>query len=300
MNTADELVYYKDELPNISLHAFFKDTLEILRSDNITNKTLSNYYGKCEDHFTYLNKMYDEKGITLLDGVKTNVYQSFKKEFTISSEPDAKSKLTRDVFDVLDLFFLKGTREALNSIKRLHRYWMRTRKGLMDKTIVVFINGYNQVGKDTFIDLLKKECTETIHNISTVDKVKEAALILGWNGEKDDNAREALHHIKTLSNKHFNHSRKYIEEFVKKHSNCIIFVHCREPEELAYFETSVPDLKEGAVCKTLLIKNGRIEPANNAADKNVQKFIYTNTVWNEGTLDELRDEAIKYLEAILK
>lgn len=295
----DGLTYYDDELMDTSFKTFLKDTIDILSSNNLTDGTLSEYFGKCEEHFTYLNKISEVTKVQLSKGTKAYVLHEITVHYPISSEADIKSKLIRDVYNVCDLLFVKGTRDALNFVKRMRRYWMRTRKGLMDKTIVIFINGYNQVGKDTFIDLLKKECMETVHNISTVDKVKEAALILGWNGEKDDNAREALHHIKTLSNKHFNHSRKYVEEFVKKHSNCIIFVHCREPEELSYFETSIPDLKEGAVCKTLLIKNGRIEPANNAADKNVQKFIYTNTIWNEGTLDEFKEEAIAYLKEIL-
>ena len=53
----------------------------------------------------------------------------------------------------------------------------------MEKRIII-INGSGGVGKDTFVEY----CSEftNVKNISSVDKVKEAAKILvGWNGEKD-------------------------------------------------------------------------------------------------------------------
>ena len=54
----------------------------------------------------------------------------------------------------------------------------------MDKKIVV-INGSGGVGKDTFVEF----CSEfaKVKNISSVDKVKEAAKVLvNWNGEADE------------------------------------------------------------------------------------------------------------------
>ena len=56
----------------------------------------------------------------------------------------------------------------------------------MDKQVII-INGTGGSGKDTFVEY----CSEfaKVTNISSVDKVKEAAKILvGWNGEKDENA----------------------------------------------------------------------------------------------------------------
>ena len=53
----------------------------------------------------------------------------------------------------------------------------------MEKRIVI-INGSGGVGKDTFVELCGKFVE--VKNISSVDKVKEAARILvNWNGEKD-------------------------------------------------------------------------------------------------------------------
>ena len=51
------------------------------------------------------------------------------------------------------------------------------------KKRVVIINGGGGSGKDTFVEFCAKHAK--VINISSVDKVKEAAKILvGWNGEK--------------------------------------------------------------------------------------------------------------------
>ena len=60
---------------------------------------------------------------------------------------------------------------------------------------IVVINGSVGVGKDTFVQF----CAEyaPIMNISSVDKVKEAAKVLaGWNGEKDEKSRKFLSDLK--------------------------------------------------------------------------------------------------------
>ena len=60
----------------------------------------------------------------------------------------------------------------------------------MDKKVII-INGTGGSGKDTFVEF----CSEfkNVMNISSVDKVKEAASILvGWNGEKDEKSMKLL------------------------------------------------------------------------------------------------------------
>ena len=60
----------------------------------------------------------------------------------------------------------------------------------MNKQVII-INGTGGSGKDTFV----RFCSEfaKVTNISSVDKVKEAAKILvGWNGEKHEKARKLL------------------------------------------------------------------------------------------------------------
>ena len=67
----------------------------------------------------------------------------------------------------------------------------------MSKKIVI-INGSGGVGKDAFVEF----CGEftCVKNISSVDKVKEAAKVLvNWDGTKDDKSRKLLVDLKRLS-----------------------------------------------------------------------------------------------------
>ena len=73
----------------------------------------------------------------------------------------------------------------------------------------------------------------------------------------------------------------------------IIFIHCREPEEIARF---VKDL--GA--KTLLIKRNTGEIYLNHADLKVENYQYDYTIENNGTLDEFKDKAIDCVYRIVK
>ena len=52
---------------------------------------------------------------------------------------------------------------------------------------IAIINGSAGVGKDTFVKYVKESYTlGTIVNVSTIDDVKRAARILGWDGIKDE------------------------------------------------------------------------------------------------------------------
>ena len=51
------------------------------------------------------------------------------------------------------------------------------------------INGHNQVGKDTFVNMISDiaiQHKKTVVSYSTVDYVKYIAGLFGWEGEKDD------------------------------------------------------------------------------------------------------------------
>lgn len=57
----------------------------------------------------------------------------------------------------------------------------------MLKTVI--INGTGGSGKDTFVELCKEYVEKMdnyyIYNRSSVDKIKEAAVIVGWDGSKN-------------------------------------------------------------------------------------------------------------------
>ena len=99
---------------------------------------------------------------------------------------------------------------------------------------IVVINGSGGVGKDTFVQF----CGEytSIMNISSVDKVKEAAKVLaGWNGEKDEKSRKFLSDLKELGIEYNDAPFKYISNMAEEFKNSdkqIMFVHIRECEEI--------------------------------------------------------------------
>ncbi len=161
----------------------------------------------------------------------------------------------------------------------------------MNKKIII-INGSGGVGKDTFVEF----CSEfaKVKNISSVDKVKEAAEILvGWNGEKDDKSRKLLVDLKQLSIDYNDYPMMYIkneaEDFVANPEQQMMFVHIREISE-------IKKVKEILKAKTLLITSSRVEKIlTNQSDANVDQYEYDNYIANDGSLDELREKAKQFV-----
>lgn len=170
----------------------------------------------------------------------------------------------------------------------------------MNKTIII-INGSGGVGKDTFVEY----CSEfaNVKNISTVDKVKEAANILvGWSGERDEKSRKLLSDLKKMSVDYNDSPTKYIEEqselFFQDENLNIMFVHIREIEEIKKAKELLQK-KASLKAKTLLITSKRVEKiTSNYSDANVDKYEYDYYVTNDGTLDELRGKAEKFVEEL--
>ncbi len=161
----------------------------------------------------------------------------------------------------------------------------------MNKKIIV-INGSGGVGKDTFVEF----CSEfaKVKNISSVDKVKEAAEILvGWNGEKDDKSRKLLVDLKQLSIAYNDYPMTYIkneaDDFLANPEQQIMFVHIREISE-------IKKVKEILKAKTLLITSSRVEKIlTNQSDANVDQYEYDIYMTNDGTLEELREKAKQFV-----
>lgn len=163
----------------------------------------------------------------------------------------------------------------------------------MEKSIVI-INGTGGAGKDTFVSF----CSEVtgVLNVSTVDKVKEAAKVLvGWNGEKDEVSRKLLVDLKQLSIVYNDAPTKYIcsmaEDFENSDNN-LMFVHIREARE-------IEKAKKLLNAKTLLITNPRVKLiTSNDSDGKVNEYNYDYYIVNDGTLDDLKDKASKFIEEL--
>jgi hypothetical protein len=145
----------------------------------------------------------------------------------------------------------------------------------------IIINGGPSVGKDKVVEFIRKYTVFNVFNVSTVDKVKEAAKILGWKGVKTPTSRSFLSNLKDLSTDFCDHPRIYIEQsIVSCPDNSIIFIHSREPEEIERFKNLFDTY-------TLLVRRPIGGEISNHADANVEKFKYDYIIENDGTLDDL-------------
>lgn len=158
----------------------------------------------------------------------------------------------------------------------------------MEKRIII-INGTGGSGKDTFVEFCSKY--GKVVNFSSVDKVKEIARMIGWNGQKEEKDRKFLSDLKKLTTEYndmaFNSIKEAIEKF-KTSDNEAIFIHIREPEEILraakYFNA-----------KTLLVKRLGVENIkSNYSDANVDNYDYDFIIENT-TLEELDKKAKKFI-----
>jgi len=154
---------------------------------------------------------------------------------------------------------------------------------------LIVINGSAESGKDTFIELFQGRYHAG--NFSTIDPIKSAMLVLGWNGIKDDHNRRMMVELKQLWIKYNSNACVDYVEKVCDDNWCkydIMFVHCREPEEITKIVNRI------ANTTTLLIKSNRGKPLDNGADNIVDGYNYDYIITNDGSLDELKNKAIEF------
>ena len=170
----------------------------------------------------------------------------------------------------------------------------------MNKTVIV-INGQGGCGKDTVCSIMAKYYK--VKNISTVDPIKDIARYAGWNGEKGDKARKMLADLKQVFIEYNDLPLNFIKSEAKKFEtdeNDIMFVHCREKEEI---EKIVKGLSIRTI--TLLIRRKdryfQQKVYGNSADDEVENynydFIYTG---NNETTAQLEKTFMEFFENTVK
>lgn len=178
---------------------------------------------------------------------------------------------------------------------------------------VFIINGSGGVGKDTFVEIAMCSDKCIIRNYSSVSKVKEIARLIGWDGSKSEKDRKFLSDLKLLTTEYndmpLNDLKKYVNGFMKKSIDpilnkvvkCkkpkIVFLHIREPEEIA---RAVVEFEEYNV-KTILVKRDSVEHIiSNMADENVYNYNYDIVINNDSDIKELRDKATNFISDFLE
>lgn len=168
---------------------------------------------------------------------------------------------------------------------------------------LIILNGFPGSGKDTFVQF----CAQfplpswSVYHLSTVTIVKKALHCLGWDGEsKTSEIRDLLSKLKAESTRLFDGPFKYIKaeiERIKTTGNRIIFVDCREPDQIDRFKKEFGDRYE---VFTMLIDRGVPEnlPQNNS-DLQVLEYQYDIIIHNTGTLDDLKRKAEVFMYNII-
>ncbi len=150
---------------------------------------------------------------------------------------------------------------------------------------IIIINGSGGCGKDQFIEFFKHKKI-IVYNISTIDKVKKIAKLMGWNGEKDETSRKFLSDLKSLWINFNSYIFDDIINFCDSKINSkqtFIFIHCREPEEIKKFKKYFKNK-----CITLLIKRPEFILYSNSSDRNVDKYEYDKILFNNKSLKHLK------------
>ena len=168
---------------------------------------------------------------------------------------------------------------------------------------VVVINGSGGVGKDTFVEKCQQIRPHKIYNISMIDAIKREAKSFGWHNEKSDEARRFLSDLKDAWERYNDGPYeliKYRIELIERTEltkyqtteNIIVFVHAREPDDI---ERLVKDYN----AFTLLIRRPSVERTHgNHADDCVEDWGYDMIYDNEGSLDDMEEEARMILNYI--
>ena len=161
------------------------------------------------------------------------------------------------------------------------------------KKQVFIINGSGGVGKDTFVTMVSESANYNVMNFSSIDKIKEIAKIIGWNGKKTEKDRKFLSDLKLLcsnyNNLPFNSMNKKVKDFINS-ENTMLFLHIREPEE-------IEKAKAAFGAKTILVKRDSIKQiTSNMADSNVFNYEYDIIIDNDGDLKNFRKKAKKFVD----
>ncbi|MBR6812699.1 MAG: hypothetical protein IKM51_04940 [Oscillospiraceae bacterium] len=167
----------------------------------------------------------------------------------------------------------------------------------MKKTVII-INGKGGSGKDAFCDAA--ELTWKVRNRSSITPIKELALKIGWNGEKDEKGRLLLVRLKEAMTDYCDLPQNYLlkeyEEFMQSDEE-IMFAHIREKDQIDRFAAAIP-----TNCYTLLIHRPSLDSVvlGNSSDDLAESFEYDLRFENSGTFEELPNAVKDFLLPVLE
>lgn len=159
---------------------------------------------------------------------------------------------------------------------------------------VIIINGPAGVGKDEFINQVRNagEALQLpVFSFSSVDRVKEAAIALGWDGIKTPETRQLLQDLKQISIQRLNDGpTRYLLEQIANVEHGLIFLHIREPQEIEKIMHFLPETLR------MHVDRPGIERLVNGADDVTRDTQYDFELNNDGTLEDLYLMAVEFVQ----
>jgi dephospho-CoA kinase len=160
---------------------------------------------------------------------------------------------------------------------------------------VFILNGTGGSGKNTFVNFIKKE--HRTKHISIVDYVKEVAMKLGWDSkEKTEKDRIFLSELKIVLEEYndspYQSVKKEVETFQKDNITEFLFIDMRSDYDI---ERAVKEFD----AITIFVENNNIDNiTSNVADSVVRNDNYDYIIDNNGTLEELKETSLFFIEYI--
>lgn len=167
------------------------------------------------------------------------------------------------------------------------------------RVTVIVINGYPGSGKDSFVKAVRRATANEVVNLHASDKAKAAFNIMGWDGVKTADVRNALASFIITCNalfdtafKHLADTVKHLEDSPYSNVEAFVFVHEREPKNIARILEAYPN------AVAMIVKRPGINHATNENDAGVENFEYAICIENKGDLDELDQLARAFAECM--
>lgn len=163
------------------------------------------------------------------------------------------------------------------------------------KKKIFITNGMARSGKDTFAKFLGEHVP--VMKYSSIDRVKKIAEMCGWFGGKTERDRKFLSDLKNLTSQYndmpFDMIKFKVQKFREDTEYAVLLIDIREPAE-------IDRAKKAFGAETILIHNINVPIiSSNDADANVFNYVYDHMVYNNGTLEEFKEEVRKFAVEVL-
>jgi hypothetical protein len=161
------------------------------------------------------------------------------------------------------------------------------------KLIIVVMNGTAMSGKDTFVKLATK-CIHGYYKASIIDWVKDKLNVT----DKTQKTKEVRKRLSDHLDANIELAYSHLFDNVNLNARNLVFVDIREPYVINRF---VHDCEIVLKVRPITVHVNRNagEDMGNHADQNTKNYIYDVEVDNNGTLDQLKIEAIKFRDKYL-